>query len=340
MSDDCSVCLQKVDIKQDDIVVLNGSCKHVLHARCWSERIERGSEGCPTCDPPKSSLILDDPLSIDVCRLARPDDEEIDDNNNPLSSVVVSFRQLYRSMNRALDSSIEHSKMSYMIQGLPVDQLRLKDVTVHTLLREQKGKLVAELMKNTTYSAQQLKVLGFEWTHWISGGLTEKNFTEVVKHYDVEFISLFVTEFKMVLELCSGDATRLPSVMPRAIYWTHIKESTKSIGEHLALIGVDKRILLSFQYSLQDLQTLGFDERVFKEVYKFTTDDLNFLIRGEQDLYDEFVHLFGGIFPYQETVSVPEIVPVVEQPEPTLSPAQLVEKARLEQALKRSRRKK
>lgn len=273
----CGVCNQPVNEMTEDIVLLNGSCKHKHHFRCYVESyVMKPDQACRLCDSKMDPSLWDNPLELSPAEPAEP-------------TFLTPFRALATFVSDKLDTSIDNSLKSIMKQNLPVATLKLKGCTPESLLQEMDTGLFSFLMNETKYTSRHLTELGFNWDHYLRAGFTSLHVKKARQRFD-----LFKDIIKTVPnlnDLCSNDIEVIKSLDITPEEWRLIC-NVKPVCV-LYKLGMRTGDLIDLGYSLQDWQEImGLDKLVMQQLYKFRTEEYLEFIQTDQRNAEEFVHRF------------------------------------------------
>ena len=247
----CGICDQELLEDKEDVVQLNGSCGHSHHAICWVQRVVVDvSDGCPSCSQ-SSAGLWDAPLEITTTGLLGSKTEVVSSSLVPESESLVS--RGWKAFDSLLSAGVDGTHASRLKAGLPVQELRHHGCTPEKLLDELKLNMMTFLIKNTSYSAAQLKELGLKWEHYLKGGLTEEMFPRAYDRFGNGFLTEAVLSIKNLWILCSKDPARLALLKLPAPSWKKLVQPS-SVAPIVPLIEAGIRVehFALFEYTMEE----------------------------------------------------------------------------------------
>ena len=249
-NDMCGTCDEPIDDSSQDVVKLNGSCKHVHHAFCWLQRVTISpGGGCSQC-PGAHATLWDAPLEITRGTLFGSKTEVVSNSIVPEETGLLG--RIWKNLDDLLSVGVDGTHAARLKANLPIQQLIDNGCTPEKLLAEMKGGLVQYLVRHTKYSAKQLVELGLVWKHYLEGGLTEQNFPDVLNHYGTDFLIVVVLNTKNLMNLCSNDATRLAGLQIRAQDWKLLIPRNSVPVRALAQCGITVYHFAMFKFTMEE----------------------------------------------------------------------------------------
>lgn len=286
----CPVCTIDIDTNKDDYTVLNGSCRHVMHAQCRDTRVLYGGHACPSC--PQKHVDVSDPMFTDAANVtstATPAAAAADSGGflAPLASLV-------NSLARRLDADVEKTPMAMLRAHKPLAYLQRAGITAQTVIDAHTTTdcLFEQIVSETAYTPAQLVGIGFRWPELIACGMNEKNFPGAYAKYGSAFIETYVTDYRQLLDLCSRAPALLPDLGIKAEDWASILGGKNAAAERLlSEVGVRPRNLYAFGFTMGEWQeTLGMKREM---LLRFSRADLMAFVGHDEETADECEQRFS-----------------------------------------------
>lgn len=292
----CGICEQELKQESEDFVTLNGSCKHVHHAMCWAQRIVvTPSYGCPLCDRAPAAL-WDNPAELTTQTLFGLSKEvKLDASKTAPSAPQGFLASLWSGADRLLSLGIDNTHSARLAATLPIHELRHHGCTPDKILEELGTKLVLFLAEKTSYSTVQLRELGLRWEHFMRGGLTQKNFPRVYKHYGDSFLTDIVLSIQNILELCSNDAGQFASLELPAESWKLLVPKGTPAFVAMRKAGLKKEHLGSFDYTFEEWKDdIGLSKQTLVSM-RLSTEDIHMWCHYDPKRLDNFEVVYGKL---------------------------------------------
>ena len=216
-----------------DHVLMEGSCKHVLHLACFLRGMDMGLRGCCTGSYVLGETLedlLDDPLGRNTA---------VGTNNNEVRSVsevrpgLAGVFDMFGKVDKLLDATMDTSALGNVKNGRPVQTMMSQGIAAEDLLRADKGtgRLIEWLF---AYTARELKMLGFTWDTIVDAGLTVK----VVAHKrslgwpDQDVRSVWGVKWEHIYgKLCQREPVRLAEMQLTPEQWRVFGHGDASGGQ-------------------------------------------------------------------------------------------------------------
>lgn len=279
----CGVCSEPLVETSEDIVILNGSCRHKHHVRCYTETyIMNPDNACKSCSQKMDPSLWDNPLDL------KPIEEVI-----PTPSLLSPFRAIASFVSDKLDNSIDSTLRSVLKQNLPVATLQRKGCTPDALLKEMDTRLFSFLVNETNYTTKHLKSMGFNWEHYLLAGFTSLHVAKARERFQEGLFTDIIVTLSNFSELCSGDVSVMLSLKLSAKEWKLLCPVNLPPVGALYRLGMRTQELIEMDFSLQDWQEImGLDKLVMQQLYKFRIEEYLQFIKYDQPSAEEFAHRF------------------------------------------------
>lgn len=289
--DKCGNCDEKLDESSQDVVRLNGSCGHVLHAACWLQRmIVSPTDGCSLC-PQVPSILYKSPLEIKTQTFFGSKTEVVSSAATAQGKGI--WGRAWDTFDALLSSAVDDTHAARLRANLPVVELQHQGFTAEKLLGELKYGVVPFLVKETRYSSFQLSELGFRWEHYVRGGLTETNFSSVLKHFGRSFLTDAVLNIANLMDLCGKDPHRLASLGIPAPYWSSLVAPNIMPIVALEKAGVRVQHFALFNFTMEEWRDeMGLTPTLLARMKPTRRDIEEFWCHSNPDEIDHFHLIF------------------------------------------------
>jgi len=283
--------------QKEDVALLNGSCSHVLHLRCWRE-----AGSC--CAPPADAVNMEDDLSDPLRIMAGTPPAQA----AAAAPTMNPFAGVLSSLGRLLDDAVETTGASLARRKAPVSEFLSKGFNALGLVAKEPV-IVPILVLEGEYSAQQMQGLGFVWATLLQGGLTEQNFTSIYAKLGVSLLTTFVGGLADLLVLCSDDLAQLPR-----LGITAADLGTKVSAGDLFEAGLTDRTLLEFGFTVEEWASAL--KLADARVAKLSVPTLRLFVNNDPEQKIAFDHFF----PRRTFVLAPDFQDEDEDEDPITPP--------------------
>lgn len=262
-------------------MILNGSCRHKHHVRCYVETyVLNPDKACRLCSSKIDPKLWDNPLDLKPVEETSP-------------SLLSPFRAIASFVSEKLDNSIDNSMKSLLKQNLPIATLQRKGCTPQTLIEEMDTRLFSFLLNDTQYSTKNLKTLGFTWEHYLLGGFTSLHVGKARQRFEMGLFVDMIETLAHLNELCSNDVNIIMSLNLRPEEWKALCPPKLPPVAAMYQLGYRVPHLIETEFTLQEWhEIMGLDRMIMQQLYKFSIEQYLEFIRFDSTHAEEFAHRF------------------------------------------------